>query len=374
MKTLLFLSFLSSFITLAQQKNVMVKAKETLSKFYIDGKPDHNNSTWTIMPDVNPDIYYYPKGTKKITFVTDIDTATFSVKGNKTIDFIVLLNGIDSAFTQLKMEETIDYMGILKNAKKYNVKDHKVLPPFTYQDSSNADLVKLRKFYNLDSIAGQGNEISQILNLLHWIHNSVSHDGQRGNPDIKNALYMIEVCKKEKRGLNCRGLAISLNECYLAMGFKARFLTCMPKDSIFNDCHVINTVYSQDLQKWIYLDPTHDAYVMNEYGILLSVEEVRERIINGKPLILNPTANWNYKESTMKETYLYNYMAKNLYRIESPLHSKFNVETFTELNESETIELIPLDGLIQKNEFFKDSNKIFNHYKTNNPSLFWMKP
>lgn len=58
-------------------------------------------------------------------------------------------------------------------------------------------------------------------------------------------------------------MAQMLNECYLAMGFKSRFITCMPKVMI-NDCHVINAVYSNTLDKWLWMDPTFNAYVTDE--------------------------------------------------------------------------------------------------------------
>ena len=44
---------------------------------------------------------------------------------------------------------------------------------------------------------------------------------------------------------------------------------------------------------------------MHENRELLSVHEVRERVINGKTLILNLDANWNHKESKTKENYIF---------------------------------------------------------------------
>ena len=114
------------------------------------------------------------------------------------------------------------------------LKDNTEIPKFTYQDSSASELKVLRKELNLDSIAGGGNEISKILNLMHWIHDLIPHDGNHENPIVKNAMSLINQCKQEDRGLNCRGLATVLNDCYLAMGIKSRFVTCMPKDSVFN--------------------------------------------------------------------------------------------------------------------------------------------
>jgi hypothetical protein len=276
-----------------------------------------------------------------------------------------------------KLKATGDYLDILKRANKYNLSDNQPLPAFSYQQSDNANLTALRKGFNLDSIAGQGSDVLQILNLMHWVHDLVPHDGMNGNPEVKNALSMLEVCKKDSRGLNCRGLALVLNECYLSMGIKSRIVTCLPKDSlkIDQDCHVINSVYSESLKKWLWIDPTFDAYVMNEKGEMLSIAEVRERLINGKTLILNPDANWNNQSAQTKEDYLESYMAKNLYMLECPASSEYNMETSSEGKTYNYIRLLPLDYFEQKPDKEEDkrekSNTTWITHKTNNPNVFW---
>lgn len=278
------------------------------------------------------------------------------------------------------LREIGDYRYILRKAQQYNPADKRPIPAFTYQSADDPNLVALRKAFNLDSIAGQGNEVSKIINLCHWIHQLVPHDGNNGNPVVKNALSMINECKRENRKLNCRGLAIVLNECYLSMGFKSRFVTCLPKDSlgIDYDCHVINMVYSNDLKKWIWIDPTFDAYVMNENGELLGIEEVRDRIARDKPLIINPDANWNRRVSQTKEHYLLTYMTKNLYRLECPVHSQYDLETKVKGKNIDYVQLLPLDYFKQtpdKTEQHNEQNgTTLTTYKTNNPGLFWARP
>jgi hypothetical protein len=295
-----------------------------------------------------------------------LDTDLDNIRNEK--EFVELNN---------KLKLTGDYLFILKKANKYNLSDSRPLPKFNYQASDNPNLVALRKGLNLDSIAGQGTDVLKILNLMNWIHDLVPHDGMNGNPEVKNAMSMLEVCKKDKRGLNCRGLALVLNECYLAMGIKSRIVTCYPKDSlkIDQDCHVINSVYSESLKKWLWIDPTFDAYVMNEKGELLGIEEVRERLIEDKTLILNPDANWNNKSAQTKEDYLGSYMSKNLYILECPALSEYNMETSSEGKTYNYIKLIPLDYYEQEphkaEEKGEKSNTIWIHYKTNNPNLFW---
>jgi hypothetical protein len=125
------------------------------------------------------------------------------------------------------------------------------------------------------------------------------------------------------------------------------------------------------------MDPTNDAYVMNEKGELLSIEEVRERLIQDKPLLLNPDANWN-RQAISKEQYLYNYMAKNLYILECPVESRYNMETSEEGKNITYIKLLPLeyfeqspDVTVEKNEKTKTT---WTTYITNNPKLFWATP
>ena len=258
-----------------------------------------------------------------------------------------------------------DFQNILKQAGNYKNKTDTLLPRFTYLAPNDRNLVRIREYFNLDSIAGSGNEISKIKNLLHWVHNAVHHDGRSINPRLKNAIDLVKICRDENRGINCRMIAQILNECYLAMGFKSRYVTCLPKKYI-DDCHVINIVYSNILDKWIWMDPTFNAYVTDEKGTMLSIAEVRERLINGAPLQINEDANWNNKKKETKEHYLDYYMTKNLYRMECVLHSEYNTETQIEGKSSPaTIMLCPSSSLEIKDKQTE---------VTDNADYFWQSP
>lgn len=369
--TLLFAIFLGQTV-LAQKKLPIIKANSTS----VDIKDDNNlrKNAWTIVPEEKLDVY--TTSAKKVTFYTDIDSISFKIDPKKLYNFIILVNGKDSARTQIKY--TPSRLEILKNAGKYDYSDNRFVPKFTYQSAENPNLKKIRQDLKLDSIAGKGSELSKIFNLLHWVHNLVKHDGSSNNPTLKNAIELINVCKVENRGVNCRMLATILNECYLSLGIKSRYITCMPKETNFDDCHVINMVYSNELKKWIWIDPTFDSYVMDEKGNLLGIQEVRERLIKGQPLILNADANWNRENLQTKENYLENYMAKNLYRLQTPLISEYDTETWKSGKEVTYVELLPLDGIEQtpqKKEQTNNSTGVkFIYYKTNNPNLFWTKP
>jgi hypothetical protein len=281
------------------------------------------------------------------------------------------------------LRETGDYLYILKKDNRFTDKDSIEMPRITYQSADAPELVRLRKEFNLDSIAGGGNEVSQLINVLHWVHNTVPHDGQHES-GIKaiNAYEITTVTKARKIGVSCGELATVLNECYLALGFKSRKIYCFPKDSLQrdHDSHVINAVYAPSLKKWLWMDPTNDAYVMNEKGELLGIEEVRYRLMNDLPLILNPDANWNRRASTTKDNYLYYYMAKNLYRFYTAVESKYDGETRGGERTVTYLHLYPSgygkfkEASARSETYNSELKTIFVKYFTNNPAAFWQAP
>ncbi len=268
----------------------------------------------------------------------------------------------ESYFKELMrgLQAKYDYPEILKKSGKYqgDAKDAN-LPSFTYLDPDDPRLVNLRKTLNLDSIAGNGDEISKIKNLCLWLHNTVRHDGSSRNPEEKNALALIKVCKEENRGVNCRMLSTILNECYLAMGFKSRFMTCMPKSDKDTDCHVVNIVWSNQLDKWIMADPSFYAFFLDGKGNLLGLEEARQMMIAGKTVKVNPEANWNGQKRS--ESQHLEYMAKNLYWFSCPVASTYDTETSGA--EDGYAMLVPGD--------FKPWQ---NNYLSRDPGYFWARP
>ncbi len=293
-------------------------------------------------------------------------------------DLLSLHNSPDFIALHASLRNEFDYRAILGRARAYDTLDTRPFPAFTYESKDDPNLAALRRGMRLDSIAGTCSDVLQILSLMHWVHNLIPHDGDKNNPPEMNAISLIKACAQEQRGLNCRGLATVLNECYLSLGFASRFVTCLPKDSlgIDQDCHVINMVYAPSLKKWIWIDPTNNVYVMNEKGELLGIEEVRDRIITGSPLILNPDANWNNRQPVTAAYYLGTYMAKNLYRLECPVNSTYNLETHADSKTVSYVELLPLEYFSQKPDVIsrKGVSNGLLEYKTNNSKAFWQAP
>lgn len=71
----------------------------------IHTRVDNNQQqVWTLAPEAKPDnldVECKPRETRRVKFITPIDSAEFSIESGKTIDFIVLLNNKDTAYTRI---------------------------------------------------------------------------------------------------------------------------------------------------------------------------------------------------------------------------------------------------------------------------------
>ena len=265
----------------------------------------------------------------------------------------------------LKQIEQYDNLSVLRSAAPYSHEYTDSLPRFIYQSAEDMRLKNVKEFFSLDEVAGDGDEISKILNILRFVHDSIRHDGGNYALCEFDAIDIYNYHKSTGKGVNCRHLAITLNEMYLSMGIHSRYVTCMPKDPNDQDCHVINAVWSSQLKKWIWVDPTFYAFVTDENGTLLGIAEVRERLIDGRPLVLNEDANWNHESQQTKEHYLENYMAKNLYYLECVTENRFNPESRYRDTGSSYVKLVPSDEKEESSE-----RMVFTH----DADYFWQAP
>ena len=269
----------------------------------------------------------------------------------------------------------VGWENILKEYKTYKPIESK-LTPFIYVDKDWGNLPQLREKFKLDSIAGFGDEVSKIINLMKWVHKTIKYDGNSGEPLDRHADALIELSQNEKRGLNCWMLSTVLNELYLAMGFKSRIVSCYPKGdpSITHEWHVIVEVFSTLLNKWLWMDPTLETYVKDGNGNLLSIADVRERLVKELPVFAAPEINViGEAVEDGGEGYLHDYMTKNLFRISIPL---FSIPAY-EMNPRKIriyVELLP-EGYNPRNvKFHEITGKYSSVIYTTDDKQFWAAP
>jgi hypothetical protein len=127
------------------------------------------------------------------------------------------------------------------------------------------------------------------------------------------------------------------------------------------------------LGKWIWIDAMYQAYLSDENGNLLSIQEVRERLINNKPVIVNDDYHLNSLTATDygADDYLNNYMAKNLFRFCSTTDSK----AYEKYSQWTILNLYPVGYNPKSLEFGKTHNiDGFKEICIDNSAQFWKKP
>lgn len=238
-------------------------------------------------------------------------------------------------------------------------------PAITYAcPSSDPGIARVRDYFKVDEIAGTGDEITRMKNIMTWVHKNVKYDGHEGYSGERNAIALYEHGRQTGKGINCYMVGALANEIYLAAGFASQFVMCMPADSTDIDCHIINSVWSRDKQKWIWMDSAFGTWVEDSGGEPMSIPEVREAIIRRSPMTLSEG------ETTMLGTnrsyYLDRYMAKNLYWI--GLYAEYRFNTGSAQPRIPGLALTP-SGF----RAWSSRGRSYDH-TTHNPEQFWQAP
>ncbi len=228
------------------------------------------------------------------------------------------------------------YCGLLRLYDEFDPLQDKGAPGFEYE-CSHPELDKLRAKYQLDRVAGAGNDWSKARSLLKWITEHVSHRGDIASalPEVckslpMNALGLLEYSfeKGEDRGISCYMLAIVLTEACLSLGLKSRIVSLNPLNPYDYDNHLVTVVWCANFSKWVMVDPSYNGYLCDARGEVLNPWEVRDLLCRHKTIVCNDELAHNgVKHSS--EDYL-RYIAKNLFYIQSPTFSGFNSTTTSE--------------------------------------------
>jgi hypothetical protein len=215
------------------------------------------------------------------------------------------------------------YTGLLK-AFPLPTADEKGIH-FSY-DNNHPKFNILKSSYPIESIAGDGEDFSKAVNLLHWVSNHIYHKGNYDGTIAHNSLDLLNYAydKGNLCGINCVALATILSECLLAIGLKARRVFLMPCSPYDGDNHVVTHVYIREMNKWVMLDPTYNAFFSNGQGEYLSLLDLRNYLSNQEPVFINNEAKYNddiWTSENTKENI--EYFAKNLFYFQTSEKSTF---------------------------------------------------
>lgn len=204
-----------------------------------------------------------------------------------------------------------EWVSYLKEGKQYKNSNEKI--PYKYDLGKREEYKDIIEKYNLDELVKDKDDTEKMISLLYFVSDNFKHNGSIGMPEEVNAHELIKYYE-QKGGLNCRGLSVLLSELLRAYDIPAKHIVCMPVTEDFIDCHVVVHAYSEDLKKWIMLDPTHKLYIKDEKGNFMNLPELRNYLSSGKDFTANKEAGWN--ENEFDKEYYRMYMAKNTYRFQ----------------------------------------------------------
>jgi len=202
--------------------------------------------------------------------------------------------------------------------------------PIRYASPGNPVLAEFRETYDLGRIAGSGSEMERLVRLMGWVHGLTTHTRNPSWPERINGLHLANLARTEGKRFNCWMYATVMNDACLSLGFASRIVHLWPHKEHPNESHVVTCVYSRDLSKWVMLDPDMNAYVTDDAGVPLGVDEIRDRLVRGERLRVSDRIQLAYASwlgrLLLKRLYVW-YLSKNIFRYDVRARSEPDYET-----------------------------------------------
>jgi hypothetical protein len=203
---------------------------------------------------------------------------------------------------------------------------------FTHEDFSK--LGHWRTRFELDRVvAGAGTEFEKQLRLMRWAYEipikgldpyAWSYDDLSVlKKDAKGKILMDTAFQEKgrRRGGHCLDCNLTLIGACLAMGYPARWVNIATMSTYG---HEVAEVWSNDFNKWVFLDATRDYYIYDpETGVPMSLIEINERLseIIPRPVTWESPLKWLVPDASMAERVRVAYReGKNAFSVKEKKH------------------------------------------------------
>lgn len=199
------------------------------------------------------------------------------------------------------------YVKILRKNHSYEKKDKSV--KLTYELNNHNVLSYL---HEIGIETENKHDLSTVKELLKQFCMKIYQDGVNYTHSKKyGTVNQIKYALSHKSFTNCRGMAIIFSGILRAYGFKSSYVTCLPYNQSDEECHVVCEVYVDELEKFIFIDPSCCVYFMRN-NVILNLLELRECIQNSEEVMYYRDSSYN-KESFDLIGYL-GYFSKNIFQ------------------------------------------------------------
>ena len=237
-------------------------------------------------------------------------------------------------------------------------------PPFVYADKNDAGLLRIQNEWSIDNVMGKGTELQRILNLKNWAVTLLCFPGKKLESrryDSLNCFDTINTAKQEGYALNCRYIALIFTQILLSAGFKARWVSCLPFEINYNECHCVTEVFLNDFNKWIVVDLSFNLLYFDKAGNILNLYEIKNHIINKSQFRICASTKERFK-------YIYEYWCRHVFRFKFMLNNQYNMLA---LKNKAYAFLNPKDFRINNKEIHHskdDVTRLFHYYDNR---VFW---
>lgn len=271
----------------------------------------------------------------------------------------------EDIYMQGQLSEADDW-NMLRHFSEYEENKERLF--FTYQDQNAERLEQLRETFCLKEVAGGGPELSRITRLRNWVYarlktgNGNFHTDKRNKECPWNTFTIIDEMQRKPFLPDCGTYALVMTEVMLAMGWKAKWIQCLPLDLRFGESHCITHVWSRELKKWIIVDAAQDLFYFNRHAVPFGLPDLRKAILNRERVLIYTNA-----EKMAGRTWLKQYWVKNIFRFhcfQDSCFSQFDVAN------PHHIFLDP-KGYVIANKRVNHHGQIQTYTHTRNACAFW---
>ena len=250
----------------------------------------------------------------------------------------------------------------LSEYQTYDTSDNGLKIPFTYELNNKEGLQNFINANKIDALMRtKKTDIDRMMALMDVVCNNFKHDGASGMPEERDAASLIDYAKKIG-SIECTGLSTILSELCRAYGIPAKPIKCTPYTDEGEFCHVVVHAYSGEKKQWIMLDPTYRLILKDLAGNYVSLETLRQSLVDGEKLTPNATAGRNGRLFYMEHYRVY--MAKNGFRFSSLL----NVSSATGAVSGGKLYMLQPEGFPTKNAYYRGETP------TTSAEAFWAAP
>ena len=266
----------------------------------------------------------------------------------------------------------------LKTSCAYNDLPCDVKFSYELDDEARSNFENIKSLLDINSLRGS-NEIDTFINATNWVARILSSSLE---PTINrgfNSFQIITDVLENKFGANCYAHAVVLCDLFSILGYKSRFVFCLPIDYHYTDNHVVTIVYYEQEKRWLLFDAAQNMYFADANNRILDVRELRNAVINDDFINVNfLDVHWKDIDNRNREIVkrqIMIYMAKNLYRF--ACFSNSHTDRIAKERIVNHYNLVPVNYITTpfSNAFYIKERKVkFLDTYVSNPSAFWALP